>query len=100
MWFSDFKIYQLSQTYKSIAGFGLPQNLIPQSGKCEKLDELLPELKKEGHRVLIFSQFTMVLDILEAFLTMRNHRYLRYVTKYFSKLIFKMFFLEQLIHFT
>ncbi|KAJ8680256.1 hypothetical protein QAD02_016043 [Eretmocerus hayati] len=77
LWLTDYKIYQLSRTYKSIAGFGLPQSLISQSGKFEKLDELLPKLKDEGHRVLIFSQFTMVLDILEEFLTIRGHRYLR-----------------------
>jgi len=29
---------------------------------------LLPKLKAEGHRVLIFSQFTTLLDILEDFL--------------------------------
>lgn len=77
LWLSDYKINQLSRTYKSLAGFGLPQDLIPQSGKLQKLDELLPDLKNEGHRVLIFSQFTMVLDILEEYLTIRNHRFLR-----------------------
>lgn len=74
---SDYQINQLSRTYKSLAGFSLPHNLIPESGKLKKLDELLKELKDGGHRVLIFSQFTMVLDILEEYLTIRNHRYLR-----------------------
>lgn len=77
LWMSDYKIYQLSRTYKSCAGFGLPQDLIPQSGKFKKLDELLPQLKSDGHRVLIFSQFTMILDILEEYLTVRGHRYIR-----------------------
>lgn len=77
LWYSDYKINQLSRTYKSCAGFGLPQTLIPESGKIKKLDELLPQLKDEGHRVLIFSQFTMVLDVLEEYLTIRGHRYLR-----------------------
>jgi SWI/SNF-related matrix-associated actin-dependent regulator 1 of chromatin subfamily A len=76
---SDYKINQLSRTFKSIAGFGLPQSLISESGKLKNLDKLLPELKNEGHRVLIFSQFTMVLDILEEYLTIKNYRYLRYV---------------------
>lgn len=74
---SDFKIHQLSLTYRSISKFGLPLDLIPESGKLKKLDELLAELKTDGHRVLIFSQFTMVLDILEEYLNIRKHRFLR-----------------------
>ncbi len=35
------------------------------SGKLILLEKLLPKLKKEGHRVLIFSQFKMMLDLLE-----------------------------------
>jgi SWI/SNF-related matrix-associated actin-dependent regulator 1 of chromatin subfamily A len=35
------------------------------SGKIEKLKTLLPQFKKQGNKVLIFSQFTKVLDILE-----------------------------------
>lgn len=35
------------------------------SAKCRALAELLPDLKKCGHRVLIFSQWTSMLDILE-----------------------------------
>ncbi|XP_006609793.1 SWI/SNF-related matrix-associated actin-dependent regulator of chromatin subfamily A containing DEAD/H box 1 homolog [Apis dorsata] len=76
-WMSDYQINQLTRTYKSIAGLGLPQELIPEAGKLKILDELLPKLKEEGHRVLIFSQFTMILDILEEYLTIRGQTYLR-----------------------
>lgn len=31
----------------------------------QSLAKLLPSMKKEGHRVLIFSQWTSMLDILE-----------------------------------
>lgn len=79
LWMSDYQINQLSRTYKSIAGFGLPLDLIPESGKLKTLDELLPKLKEEGHRILIFSQFTMVLDILTEYLTLRNHRHYRLI---------------------
>ena len=41
------------------------------------MDELLPKLKAEGHRALIFSQFTMILDIIERFLSIRKHGYCR-----------------------
>ncbi|XP_025264411.1 SWI/SNF-related matrix-associated actin-dependent regulator of chromatin subfamily A containing DEAD/H box 1 homolog [Camponotus floridanus] len=77
IWTSDYQINQLTRMYKSVAGFGLPQELIPQAGKLKELDKLLPQLKKDGHRTLIFSQFTMILDILEEYLTIRGHTFLR-----------------------
>ena len=46
-------------------------------GKLQKLYEMLRNLKAEGHRVLIFTQMTRVLDILEMFLSYNGHRYLR-----------------------
>ncbi|CAG8482252.1 7854_t:CDS:10 [Ambispora leptoticha] len=46
-------------------------------GKLQKLDELLRNLKADGHRALIFTQMTRVLDILEIFLNIHGHRYLR-----------------------
>lgn len=47
------------------------------SGKINKLKELLPKYKKEGHKVLIFSQFTKMLDILEKAMVTLNTSYLR-----------------------
>ncbi|WVO18354.1 hypothetical protein L204_106069 [Cryptococcus depauperatus] len=46
-------------------------------GKLQRLWEMLRDLKAEGHRVLIFTQMTRVLDILEMFLSYNGHRYLR-----------------------
>ena len=46
-------------------------------GKLQMLEGLLRKLKPEGHRVLIFSQMTKMLDILEIFLSMHGHKYLR-----------------------
>ena len=31
----------------------------------------------QGDRVLVFSQFTMMMDILEKYMTLRGHKYLR-----------------------
>ena len=42
--------------------------LIKASGKLELLGKMLQKLKRDGHRVLIFSQMTRVLDIIEDFL--------------------------------
>ncbi len=41
------------------------------------LDKLLPRLYKNGSRVLIFSQMTRMLDILEDYLIFRGHDYCR-----------------------
>ena len=41
------------------------------------LDKLLPKLKAEGHRVLIFSQFTTTLDHVQDFLAWRGHAHER-----------------------
>ncbi|KAL8680097.1 MAG: hypothetical protein Q9186_003681 [Xanthomendoza sp. 1 TL-2023] len=46
-------------------------------GKLQHLDRLLRELQSGGHRALIFTQMTKVLDILEQFLNIHGHRYLR-----------------------
>lgn len=47
------------------------------AGKLQTLAELLRELKRGGHRALIFTQMSKMLDILEAFLNLNGHTYLR-----------------------
>jgi E1A-binding protein p400 len=47
------------------------------AGKLQTLALLLREKKKGGHRVLIFTQMSKMLDILEAFLNLNGHTYLR-----------------------
>lgn len=75
---SDFDINEMTQEYPlSIGKFAMPKKLIPISGKFAYLDETLPQLKREGHRVLIFSQYVIMLNILEVYLKMRNHSFLR-----------------------
>lgn len=46
-------------------------------GKLQTLDRLLKNLKDGQHRVLIFTQMTKMLDVLEAFLNYHGHIYLR-----------------------
>ena len=41
------------------------------------LDKLLAKLKMEGHRVLIYSQMTRMIDILEEFMGYRCYKYIR-----------------------
>lgn len=40
------------------------QAMLSASGKLVLLDKLLPKLRSEGHRVLLFSQFKIMLNIL------------------------------------
>jgi SWI/SNF-related matrix-associated actin-dependent regulator of chromatin subfamily A member 5 len=53
------------------------EELTGTSGKLAVLDMLLRSLYKNGHRVVIFSQFTTVLDILEDYCGMRGWTYFR-----------------------
>ncbi|KAF9690190.1 hypothetical protein SADUNF_Sadunf01G0169900 [Salix dunnii] len=46
-------------------------------GKLQELAILLRKLKSEGHRVLIFTQMTKMLDILEAFINLYGYTYMR-----------------------
>ncbi|KAJ3560532.1 hypothetical protein NPX13_g9268 [Xylaria arbuscula] len=46
-------------------------------GKLQVLDRLLRKLQSGGHRALIFTQMTKVLDVLEQFLNIHGHKYLR-----------------------
>lgn len=54
------------------------EHLIETSGKLIILDQLLKKLYSERyHKVLIFSQMTMVLDILEDYCNYRTYKYCR-----------------------
>ncbi|CAM1318875.1 INO80 (predicted) [Pycnogonum litorale] len=51
--------------------------LVTDSGKLKILDCLLARLKQHGHRVLIYSQMTRMIDILEEYMWHRKHTYIR-----------------------
>lgn len=53
------------------------KGLITSSGKMMLLDQLLAKLKKDGHRVLIFSQMVKMLDILGDYLRVRGYQFQR-----------------------
>ncbi|KAG2137304.1 SNF2 family N-terminal domain-containing protein [Suillus cothurnatus] len=54
-----------------------PSLLQYDCGKLQELSRLLRQRKLEGHRVLIFTQMTRILDILEIFLNFHGYLYLR-----------------------
>lgn len=53
------------------------ENTMRVSGKFELLDRIIPKLIKTGHRMLIFTQMTQLIDILEYFLKYRGIKVLR-----------------------
>ncbi|RCH93839.1 hypothetical protein CU098_000357, partial [Rhizopus stolonifer] len=53
------------------------KGLVENSGKMVLLDKLLTRMKTDGHRVLIFSQMVMMLDILSDYMTLRGHPFQR-----------------------
>ncbi|XP_050702460.1 lymphocyte-specific helicase-like [Eriocheir sinensis] len=58
--------------------FRVDEGLVESCGKLQVLDQLLGELFCRGHRVLLFTQMTSLMDILEDYLTLRpQYRYRR-----------------------
>lgn len=53
------------------------EHLVYNSAKMVMLDKLLVRMKKQGSRVLIFSQMSRVLDILEDYSVFRGYQYCR-----------------------
>lgn len=53
------------------------KGLVVNSGKMVLLDKLLDRLRKDGHRVLIFSQMVRILDILSDYMTLRGYLHQR-----------------------
>lgn len=51
--------------------------IITSSGKLMVLDAMLAKLKSQGHKVLLFSTMTTILDIIEDYLALRDYIYLR-----------------------
>nr|KAF6412975.1 chromodomain helicase DNA binding protein 1 like [Molossus molossus] len=57
--------------------FEIGDHLIEASGKLHLLDKLLAYLYSRGHRVLLFSQMTHMLDILQDYMDYRGYSYER-----------------------
>ena len=51
--------------------------MVETSGKLALLDSMFPKLMAGGHRMLVYSQFTSMLDILEDWLLGRRWGYQR-----------------------
>ncbi|ORX46914.1 hypothetical protein BCR36DRAFT_296435 [Piromyces finnis] len=74
---SDFELHTYCVNYKYINKYKLkPENWM-NAGKVQKLKEILVECKARNDKILLFSQFTKMLDILETVLSSLNYTYLR-----------------------
>ncbi|XP_034242114.1 lymphocyte-specific helicase-like isoform X2 [Thrips palmi] len=55
----------------------IDEDLVKASGKLQVLDAMLTKLKERGHKVLLFSTFTSLIEILEDYLSLRSFPYVR-----------------------
>ena len=51
--------------YYCFPSFLFDRQLLESYGKLQLLDKLMVKLKEQGHKVLIYSQFQRMLDLLE-----------------------------------
>lgn len=52
-------------------------DIIKSSGKFLVMDAMLSKLKSKGHKVLLFSTMTTILDVIEDYLSLRDYKYVR-----------------------
>lgn len=62
---TDFELNRLCLRYPRISEFSLEQDCWMEACKVQHLKKIIPEMKTNGDRILLFSQFTQTLDILE-----------------------------------
>ena len=75
---TDFELYSFCERYpKTMTPFLLDGEPWMDSGKVSKLCSLLTSYKEKGDRVLVFSQFVMVMNILEYVLETLGIRFFR-----------------------
>lgn len=61
-------VYSKSIEQRNVSLSASHRNLVDASSKLKLLELLLPKLRERGHRVLIFSQFLDMLDMVEDFM--------------------------------
>jgi ATP-dependent DNA helicase len=69
--------YLFDYPVDSEGNFIVSEELVKSSGKMMLLDRLLPALIAQGHKVLLFSQMTRMLDLIQDYLQLRNFQFCR-----------------------
>ncbi|KAF9892899.1 hypothetical protein FE257_000491 [Aspergillus nanangensis] len=76
--YNDFECHMMCVNHpKSLGKFALRNDEWMESGKVDKVCELLKRFTENGDRTLIFSQFTLVMDILEQVLENQHLGFVR-----------------------
>ncbi|KAJ7579101.1 SNF2 family N-terminal domain-containing protein [Mycena floridula] len=73
---TDSELQVFCGSYKSIQKYTQDEKCYVDSGKIQVLLKLFKEYFAQGRKVLVFSQFTQILDILQAILKQRDINYL------------------------
>ncbi|KAJ1815983.1 DNA-dependent ATPase fun30 [Coemansia sp. RSA 2598] len=74
---SDFELHKICATYPKMREFELSNQVLLDSAKVQKLKEIVDECVARKEKVLVFSQFTSMLNILESVLAIWGVEYCR-----------------------
>ncbi|KAJ1740826.1 DNA-dependent ATPase fun30 [Coemansia sp. RSA 989] len=74
---SDFELHEICTTYPRMHKFKLPDEALLDSGKIEQLKKIVDECISRGEKLLLFSQFTTMLNILEKVFALWKIEYFR-----------------------
>ncbi|KAH6590846.1 hypothetical protein BASA61_005093 [Batrachochytrium salamandrivorans] len=74
---TDFEIHQLCLKYRSLKPHKLDDSVLLEACKVIKLKSLLLEMRERGDKVLLFSQFVIMLDILEPVMQLIGIKFIR-----------------------
>lgn len=74
---SEYYPKALNRNFSSAISMPSMDRFITESTKLKKLDELLVNLKKNDHRVLIYFQMTKMMDLMEEYLSFRQYKHIR-----------------------
>ena len=74
---SDHAVHDVCSSIATIRHLALPEQALFESAKIAKLLQLLEELLPCGHRTLLFSQWTQILDVLQDALQAKGYVWCR-----------------------
>lgn len=74
---SDAEIHAFVSEHEELEKFALDAEAFLEGGKMKALQQLIVRCKAEGKRILLFSQFTMILDIIQVALRHMEVEYIR-----------------------
>mmetsp|Transcript_11447 Transcript_11447/g.21203 ORF Transcript_11447/g.21203 Transcript_11447/m.21203 type:complete len:817 (+) Transcript_11447:85-2535(+) len=80
--YSDWDLHLLAVEYgrldKKLESMKLPDTILWNSCKAKQIGDMVPKLIKEDHRVLIFSQWTTILDLIGEMMDSMGVSFLRF----------------------